>query len=198
MKFHSPRKNWDDPSYYQVYRLCETYGMVMLFHTGITSRRNIDETPRYGSMARMRPVYIDAICRQFPNATIQAAHFGNPWYDEAAECARWNPNLFFDITGSTLYKFELLGNMEIMSQYLWWSQWDDANVNPHTLQEGPTAWEHIVFGVDEGPEGLPRNIELFQKMIEMNNVPANEQPKMWGLTMAKKLGIDPETKRRIR
>lgn len=198
MKFHSPRKQWDDPSYYQVYRLCEEFGMHMLFHTGITSRRNIDGTPRYGSMANMRPVYLDALCRLFPNTTIQGAHFGNPWYEEAAECARWNPNLYFDVTGSSLFKFNELDRMDIMSQYLWWAQWDAQDTNPHTLQGGPGAWEHIVFGVDEGPSGLPGNIELFQKMIEANNVPAEVQPKMWGLTMAGILGIDPETKQRIR
>lgn len=198
MKFHSPRKNWDDPSYFQVYRLCEEYGMHMLFHTGITSRRITDSTPRYGSMARMRPVYLDAITRQFPNTTIQGAHFGNPWYDEAAEIARWNPNLYFDITGSSLFKFVELGKLGIMSEYLWWAQWDGQDVNPHTPQGGPGAWEHIVFGVDEGPSGLPGNIKLFQQMIEVNNVPGDVQQKMWGLTMANILGIDPETKRRMR
>ncbi|MEX2573847.1 MAG: amidohydrolase family protein [Balneolaceae bacterium] len=197
MKFHSPRKNWDDPSYYQVYRRCEENGMHMLFHTGITSRRDIDSTPRYGSMGRMRPVYLDALCRQFPDATIQGAHFGNPWYAEAAECARWNPNLFFDITGSNLYKFIELDKMGIVSEYLWWAGWDDQDDNPHTLTGGPSAWEHMVFGTDEGPSGLTGNIDRFQQLIEANNVPEVDQPKMWGLTMARILGIDPETKRRI-
>ncbi|MDD4192459.1 MAG: hypothetical protein PHI28_14090 [Mangrovibacterium sp.] len=30
-----------------------------------------------------------------PNLSIQAAHFGNPWYEEAAEAARRNENLFY-------------------------------------------------------------------------------------------------------
>ena len=37
MKFHSPQKDYDDPGYFQVYRLCEEYRMHMLFHTGISS-----------------------------------------------------------------------------------------------------------------------------------------------------------------
>jgi len=197
MKFHSPRKNWDDPSYFQIYRLCEEYGLHMLFHTGITSRGIIDSTPRYGSMGRMRPVYLDAICRQFPNATIQGAHFGNPWYEEAAEVARWNPNLFFDVTGSSLYKFIELNKMEAFSEYLWWAGWDGQTENPHTLRGGPSAWEHVVFGTDEAPSGLPGNIERFQMMIEANNVSEEDQQKMWGLTMARILGIDPKTKRRL-
>lgn len=197
MKFHSPRKNWDDPEYHEVYRLCEEYGMHMLFHTGITSRRNIDSTPRYGAMARMRPVYLDAICRMFPDATIQGAHFGNPWYEEAAECARWNPNLYFDMTGSSLFKFIERDNLEVMSEYLWWASWSGQEENPHTLQGGPSAWEHIVFGTDQDPSGLPGNIDRFQRMIEANNVRKKVQPKMWGLTMAEILGIDPETKERV-
>lgn len=196
MKFHSPRKNWDDPSYFQIYRLCEEYGMHMLFHTGITSRRNIDGTPRYGAMARMRPVYLDAICRQFPNATIQGAHFGNPWYEEAAECARWNPNLYFDITGSSLHKFIQLDKLDKMNEYLWWANWDQQTDNPHTLQGGPSAWEHILFGTDEGPDGLTSNIDRFQQMLDANNVQPKVRKKMWGLTMAKILGIDPVTKER--
>lgn len=197
MKFHSPRKNWDDPSYFQIYRLCEEYGMHMLFHTGITSRRMLDDTPRYGSMGRMRPVYLDAICRQFPNATIQGAHFGNPWYDEAAECARWNPNLYFDVTGSTLYKFIERDRMEAFSDYLWWAGWDGQDENPHTLAGGPSAWEHIVFGTDESPSGLAGNIERFKMMIDANHVSEDDQRKMWGETMAGILGIDPRTKKRV-
>ncbi|MEX1062171.1 MAG: amidohydrolase family protein, partial [Balneolaceae bacterium] len=184
IKFHRPQKNWDDPSYYQAYRLCEEYGLHMLFHTGITSRRDIDGTPRFGSMGRMRPVYLDALCRQFPNATIQGAHFGNPWYAEAAECARWNPNLYFDITGSNLYKFIELDKMDVLSEYLWWAGWDAQDNNPHTLSGGPSAWEHIVFGTDESPSGLPGSIARFQQVIEANNVSEVDQPKMWGLTMA--------------
>ena len=90
IKFHSPRENWDDPSYFQAYRLCEEYGMVMLLHTGISSRREF-ENPTWGSSSRMRPMYLDTLCRQFPRTVIQGAHLGNPWYEEAAEAAPLEP-----------------------------------------------------------------------------------------------------------
>ncbi len=70
-------------------------------------------------------------------------------------------------------------------------------INPHTLKDGPGAWEHIVFGTDEAPEGLPGNIERFTKMLEANNVPPAIREKMWGKTMAENLGIDSETHRFI-
>ena len=191
MKFHSPQKNYDNPDYFQIYRLCEEYGFHTLFHTGISSHQIKDE-PQWGSSARMRPIYLDTICRQFPRLTVQGAHLGNPWYEEAAEAARWNPKLYFDVTGSTLLKFIKLGKLARMSEILWWAG-DEAERNPHTLEGGPGAWEHIVFGTDERPSGLITNIERFQKMLDANNVPQAAREKMWGLTMAKILGIDPKT-----
>ncbi len=195
MKFHSPRKNYDDPSYFQVYRLCEEYKMYLLLHTGISSR-GINDIPAWTSSSRMRPMYLDTLCRAFPRIKIQGAHMGNPWYDEAAEAARWNPNLFFDVTGSTLFKFIKLDRLDKMNEILWWSGEEGEN-NPHTLKDGPSAWEHIVFGTDENPEGLPGNIERFSLMLEANNVPPAISKRMWGETMAENLGIDPETHRFI-
>jgi predicted TIM-barrel fold metal-dependent hydrolase len=195
MKFHSPQKNFDDQSYYQVYRLCEEYKLYLLFHTGISSRRASDR-PAWTSSSRMRPMYLDTLCRAFPRIKIQGAHLGNPWYEEAAEAARWNANLFFDVTGSTLFKFIKLDRLDEMSNILWWSGEEGEN-NPHTLKDGPSAWEHIVFGTDESPEGLPGNIERFSMMLEANNVPTAIRNKMWGETMVENLGIDPETHRFI-
>jgi len=191
MKFHSPRKNWDDPSYFQMYRLCEYLGLVMLFHTGITSR-GISDEPAASSTMRMRPGYLDLIARAFPRTMIQGAHFGNPFYDEAAEACRWNPNLYFDITGSTLHKLIKLDDLDRFKKILWWSA-KEGEETAHTLKGGPDAFEHIVFGTDERPEGLPGNIERFQKFLDANEVSEKNREMMWGLTMARMLGIDPET-----
>jgi predicted TIM-barrel fold metal-dependent hydrolase len=196
MKFHRPRRNYDDPSYFQAYRLCEQYGMHMIFHTGIVAHRNFDK-PQWTSSARMRPIYLDTLCRMFPRTTIQGAHFGNPWYDEAAEACRWNPHLYFDITGSTLHKFIKLGHLKKMREFLWWSA-DESEKTAHTYKGGSDAWEHIVFATDERPTGLVPNIERFQKMLDANNVPEATREKMWGLTMARVLGINPKTHKFIK
>ncbi len=193
MKFHSPRKNWDDPCYFHLYRQCEEYGLLMLFHTGISSH-SIGDEPQWGSTARMRPVYLDTICRLFPRAIVQGAHLGNPWYDEAAEVARWNPNLYWDVTGSTLIKLIRIGRLDRMREILWWSS-DESADNPHTLKDGPGAWEHIVFGTDEEPAGLESNIDRFQQMLDANQVPPLVRDRMWGLTLARLLRIDPKTRR---
>jgi len=191
IKYHSPQKNWDDEKYYQLYRMCEYLGLVMIFHTGVTSR-SINDMPVYQSMMRMRPGYLDAIARLCPRAIIQGAHFGNPWYEEAAEVCRWSPNVFFDITGSTLHKLIKLNDLTRFQKILWWSA-GEGQQTVHTLKGGPEAFEHIVFGTDEEPEGLVGNIERFQLFLEANKVPEAIREKMWGLTMARILDIDPAT-----
>ncbi|HLA39018.1 MAG TPA: amidohydrolase family protein [Candidatus Glassbacteria bacterium] len=193
VKFHSPEKNWDDPKYHQLYRMCEYLGLVMLFHTGISSR-SIRAEPNLGSSMRMRPGYLDLIARMCPCAIIQGAHFGNPWYDEAAEVCRWSPNVFFDITGSTLHKLIKLNDLARFQKILWWSS-QEGEATQHTLKGGPDAFEHIVFGTDEGPEGLAGNIDRFQQFLEANQVPEKIRENMWGLTMARILSIDPNTKK---
>jgi hypothetical protein len=190
MKFHSPQRDYDDPCYFQIYRLCEHEHLHMLFHTGI-SLHGLSDQPQWGSSSRMRPMMLDTICRQFPRATVQGAHLGNPWYEEAAEAARCNPQLYFDVTGSTLIKFTKTGRLERMSEILWWAHDEDRD-NPHTLKGGPGAWGHIVFGTDEEPGGLEANIARFQRMLDANRVPQALRPGMWGLTLARVLGVDPQ------
>lgn len=193
MKFHSPEEDWDSRKYWQLYRACEDLGLVMLFHTGVSNRPIVDR-PNLGSSIRMRPGYLETIARLCPKAIIQGAHFGNPWYDEAAEVCRWSPNVYFDITGSTLHKLIKLNDLERFSKILWWSA-GEGEETMHTLKGGPDAFEHIVFGTDEGPEGLAPNIERFQMFLDANKVPQATREKMWGLTIAHILGIDPATKK---
>src|SRR5437879_13343318 len=54
----------------------------------------------------MRPIHLEEIARRFPKITLVGAHCGNPEYEWAAEIARWNPNVFFDLSGSTLAKMQ--------------------------------------------------------------------------------------------
>jgi uncharacterized protein len=185
MKFHSPEKNWDDPKYFQLYRMCEERGLLMIFHTGVTGRFSITERPAKSSMARMRPSYLDLLARAFPQTIIQGAHFGNPWYEEAAEACRWNPNLYFDISGSTLPKLIRTGELARFKKILWWSG----------LGIKPDAYEKIVFGTDARPESLPEQITNFKKFLDANEVPDSIRRNMWGLTLARILDIDPETHR---
>ncbi|HEY3130948.1 MAG TPA: amidohydrolase family protein [Acidobacteriota bacterium] len=179
IKMHSPRHNWDDPQYFHLYARIQERKLLALFHTGIAF--HVD-TPQYTSMARMRPGYLDTLTRAFPDLYIQGAHFGNPWYDEAAEAARWGPKLYFDLTGSSLQKKQK--NLAVFKEHLWW-QGPSQHSSPHAVY----AFEKLVFGTDEPPEHLPDVISGFEAMLAACSVPEASRRKIYGETIAKILGV---------
>ena len=133
-------------------------------------------------MARMRPAYLHTIARSFPKLVIQGAHLGNPWYEEAAEVARWEKNLYFDVTGSTLIK--KAKNLSLFREYLWWE-----GPTAHSSPDAVYAFEKLVFGTDEPPENLDANVARYEAMLNACEVPEPSRRKVFGETMARILGI---------
>lgn len=186
----NPARDYNDAVYFPIYERIQRYGMHALFHTGVVARRNPD-VPGGTGMAKMRPAFLDEVARRFPKLTVQGAHLGNPWYDEAAEAARWNPNLFFDITGSSLLKKK--NHPEFWSDILWWRP---SLETMHSPSAGDHAFDKIIFGTDEGPEGLLPNIERFDAFLRANSVPEEVQAKCWAGTVSRILGIGPKGSRK--
>lgn len=180
IKMHRPRHNWDDFSYFPIYEKLQGLGLVALFHTGIVAGSS--DNPEHSSMARMRPAYLHTIARSFPKLRIQGAHLGNPWYEEAAEVARWEKNLYFDLTGSSLIK--KAKNLAVFKEYLWWE-----GPTAHSSPDAVYAFEKLVFGTDEPPANLDAVIARFEAMLEANDVPEESRRKIYGETMAGILGI---------
>ena len=168
--------NYDDPKYDPIWALAEKLGMPIAPHTGILS---------IGILSRMRPGYLGTIAYKFPKLYIHAAHFGNPWYNEAAEVARRRPNLYFDITGSSLFKKDK--DPTYWKQYLWWTPYLGT---PHMPKDAVPAFQKLVFGTDEAPSGLETNIIRFNKMLDACGVSDETRAMCYYGTMAKIHGID--------
>jgi predicted TIM-barrel fold metal-dependent hydrolase len=182
VKIHSPLKNYDDPSYFPAFARIERYRLVALLHTGI-SFRPADKVPRLkGSAARMRPMYLDTLARAYPEMTLVGAHLGNPWYDEAAEVARWNPNVYFDLTGSSLIK--KYDELNVFRKYLWWGTTAGA---AHMPKDTPHAFEKLVFGTDNDP--LEVSIDRYNKLLDACQVPEPVRRKVFAETMLRLLGL---------
>jgi uncharacterized protein len=181
IKMHTPRHNWDDFGYFQIYEKLQALKLVALFHTGIVSGGNNDE-PEQSSMARMRPSFLHTIARSFPRLVIQGAHLGNPWYDEAAEAARWEKNLYFDLTGSSLIK--KAKNLAVFKEYLWWE-----GPTAHSSPDAVYAFEKLVFGTDEPPENLAACLARHKAMLDACEVPEASRKKIYGETLARILGV---------
>jgi len=183
-----PLKNYDDRSYWPIYERAEKYRMILLFHTGIVNRLNPD-VPEDASVDRMRPTLLDGIARRFPKVTILGAHLGNPEYANAAEIARWNPNLFFDLSGSTLIKKQ--EDYTFFKSIFWWS----SIASPHTPKSNVSAFEKVIFGSDvfNGEiEEFDRALERYRKMLDACGVSRESQANIFAGTMWRILNSQPK------
>jgi uncharacterized protein len=173
------KKPYIDESYFPVYELANEYGWILMFHTGIVLRRTVDQ-PENVASHRMRAFYLEEIARRFPKITVIGAHCGNPEYEWAAEVARWNPNVFFDLSGSTLTK--MTGRLEELKKIFWWSgqgEWKTA-----TPANDSSAFIKLVFGSDSGLDGIEGVVKQYRAFFKSCDVPASTQQMIMGGTLA--------------
>ena len=174
--FATGRWDYDDPRYDSIWALAEKLGMPVAPHTG---------TLFNGMMSHLRPGSLADVAATHPKLLIHAAHFGNPWYEEASEAARRNSNLYFNLSGSSLVKKE--NDPGYWAQWLWWT---DMAGKPHMPKDLVPAWEKIVFATDEEPDQLDENIRRFNKALDACHVSDETRAKCYGLTIAKMHGIE--------
>ena len=175
----SSEKNYDDPSYWPIFDRAAKYHMILLFHTGTVIRKDPDQAENV-SFDRMRATRLDLIARHWPKMIVIGAHLGNPDYAEAAEVARWSPNLYFDLSGSSLIK--MAGNYGFFRSIFWWS----GVISPHTPSGGPDAFEKLVFGSDifNGELGeFDASQKRYHDMLDACRVPLNVQAMIFSGTM---------------
>jgi len=179
LKFIIPPKPYNDPSYDPIYERAQELGMIALFHLGIVARHASRNVRTDNNL--MRPIYLDTIARSFPELTVIGAHLGNPWYEEATMSCRWNPNLYFDLSGSTLKK----KSPQFLKELLWWTPttfYGDA--------EGRYAWEKIVFGSDVAPEFVKDVLNDYERTMDAVGLSPDLREKVLYGTMARILGLE--------
>jgi uncharacterized protein len=177
------KKPYTDPSYMPVYELANRYSWVVLFHTGIVLRKKFDE-PEDVASYRMRAFYLEEIARRFPKITVLGAHCGNPEYEWAAEVARWNPNVFFDLSGTTLTKMH--GRLSDFRNIFWWSSTEEGTKSP---EGDPSAFAKLVFGSDSSLDGIEGVLAQYRALFEACDVPERTQSLILGGTLAKILRL---------
>jgi predicted TIM-barrel fold metal-dependent hydrolase len=179
VKFIAPDRPYNHPGYMPVYERALELQLPVLFHLGIVTNQ-----PAWADVDsnNMRPIYLDHIARQLPELTIVGAHLGNPWYEEATMGCRWNTNLFYDLSGSTLKK----KRPSFLSDLLWWS--DDSK--PYTSPDRTSAWEKIVFGSDVAPSLVSDVIADYESLITSLELSPDLAERIWYGTGARILGIE--------
>jgi predicted TIM-barrel fold metal-dependent hydrolase len=175
------RKPFDDPSYTPFYDRAAKYGMILLFHTGIVNRTRPEVAEDVG-VDRLRVTLLDNIARRYPALTIIGAHLGNPDYAWAGEIARWNPNLYFDVSGSTLIKKQ--EDLSFFKSIFWWT----SVASPHSPKGQASAFEKLIFGSDVfggDLEEFDRSLDLYKRMLTACGVSPEAQANIFGGTLSR-------------
>lgn len=175
----STRKNYDDRAYWPIYDRVAKYHMLLLFHTGIVNRLN-PEQPADISFDRSRVTRLDLIARRWPQITIIGAHLGNPDYAEAGEIGRWDPNLYFDLSGTSLIKKK--DDYRFFRSIFWWT----GTVSPHTPASTASAFEKLVFGSDVfggDVQEFDNALARYHEMLDACQVPPDAQAMIFSGTM---------------
>jgi hypothetical protein len=175
----STLRAYDDRAYWPIYDRADKYHMILLFHTGIVNRLH-PEQPADISFDRSRVTRLDLIARHWPKLTIIGAHLGNPDYAEAGEIGRWDPNLYFDASGTTLIKKK--DDYGFFRSIFWWT----GVASPHTPASGASAFEKLVFGSDVfGGDVQEFDLALarYHAILDTCDVPQSAQEMIFSGTM---------------
>ena len=173
IKVTCPTRSYDDPSFYPIYEAAQAHRLPILFHTGVVMRGPLDHRFDVNS-ARMRPVFLDAVARAFPELNIIIAHLGVPWYEEAAAMARFHPNLYVDLTGSPT-GWRRSKPLSFYPEMFWW----------------PGAAGKILFGTDVAIAEMEAVLRDYQQIAAELQVDEPTRRALFGETMARLLGIAP-------
>jgi uncharacterized protein len=175
----STLKAYDDRAYWPIYDRANKYHMILLFHTGIVNRLH-PEQPADISFDRSRITRLDLIARHWPKLTVIGAHLGNPDYAEAGEIGRWDPNLYFDVSGTSLIKKK--DDYSFFRSVFWWT----GVASPHTPASSSDAFEKLVFGSDVfGGDVQEFDLALarYHAMLDACQVPQSAQTMIFSGTM---------------
>lgn len=175
LKMIQPLDNYDSKAYFPVYARAEAYRLPILFHTGQQMRvAGRGERGWDVSTARMMPWMLDPIARAFPDLTIIGAHLGVPSFAEAAWVARWNRNIYFDLSGPITIR---RGNRQIVHDMI------------YQALAGSGALEQIVFGSDVTNGEIPEVFAAYQQMLDRLDASEELRHRVMYGNMARALGI---------
>ena len=173
-----------------IYAKMEELGVPVYFHTGIVGRWGDGEKDLDVDTYRNKVIFLDRAARAFPKLTIIGAHLGNPDYGEGAMLMRWHPNLYFDLSGSSLKAYP----PEFFGKLLWWHAPDApggqrvlGSYNTDPLGRGP--WEKIVFGTDVDPSKVAEVKGDYDRLVEALGLSERVKATIFGGTAAKILGL---------
>ena len=120
----------ESPVFSALYDYAESNRLPVLFHTGDTAFST-------GDLARAHPLTLDGLANKREELTIILCHFGNPWFEDAAELIYKHPHVYADISGLAT------GGGSYAEKY---SDWLAKKINEAIYFAGNA--EKVIFGTD--------------------------------------------------
>jgi uncharacterized protein len=186
LKVTRTRFPYNDDRLMEYYARAAAYGMVILFHTGTVVR--VEEDRFYDvDSSRLRPIFLDRIARTFPSLTLIGAHLGNPWYEEAAMTLFWNPNVYFDLSGTLLKRKDAAWFTEV----LWWTPERMAKLarsaDTHYATSHP--FDRILFGSDVPIGEMGYCKEEYEHLFDGLRLDKDLRSRVMGGSVARMFGL---------
>ncbi len=109
-----PTYSWlnpDDPRIFPLYEKCAELDIPCILHTGFTFSHG-------AFLKHHRPEYLDAICYNFPELKLVAAHCGFQWAQDLFTLMFAHKNLHADLAWFMIYPLDWLGRI-----FAWAKHW---------------------------------------------------------------------------
>jgi hypothetical protein len=129
-----------------LYDYAESEDIPVLFHTGDTASSS-------GDLARSHPLTLDRLANAREELTIILCHFGNPWFEDAAELIYKHPRVYADISGLTI------GGGSYADRY---ADWLAKKLSAAIYFAGGA--EKVIFGTDYPVTTYSSAIDLVRRM----------------------------------
>ncbi len=141
----------NDVAFFPLYEEAANYGLILLFHTGVTA---LGAGMPGGAGIRHRhshPLLLDELAASFPQLSIVMAHAGVPWHTDAIAIASHKPNVYLDLSGWSPRRFppELIdaikgplrrqalfgSDFPFITPDRWIKAWDEWGVEPEITSD---------------------------------------------------------------
>ena len=98
-----------DVKYQKVYDMCVEFGVPVMIHTG-------DTFLEQGKLKFSHPIHIDEVAVDNPELKIVMCHLGNPWLEDCQEVVYKNDNVYADVSGLAVGKFDHTFEMRMVEK----------------------------------------------------------------------------------
>ena len=138
-----------DPRHFPFFELAAAYDVPVVIHTGDTAGTR-------GHVKYAHPLTVDEVAVDFPKTRFVLAHYGNPWFADAAEVAAKNENVAIDLSGLAAGRIAAADFLRRYRRYLDWMR---------TWMDYLDDWDRFLYGTDYPLVNIDAYLEVIRAIV---------------------------------